>query len=165
MALVPFKLPFDCCTGGQAQAQAAYEEAFNACFNLGLDAHRQPISHISSKTGEHKWSMMEMWPMTVSSQLETHCVALQAKLSSQSCQTATHTKLSTRLAQDLKSIHISACKPSSGCIASHCSSANLLCYVCCSLLRCCCQIHIAACLEKKTEKASPLGGHDASLCM
>ena len=100
----PSKLPFDCCIGGHAEAQAAYEEAVDACYNLKLDSHRHAIPRISSKTGEHKWSMMEMWPMTVSSQLETLRVALQAKLPSQSCQTATRTQFSTRLVQDLKSI-------------------------------------------------------------
>lgn len=52
--------------GGQAEATAAYEEAYEACFKLGVDSYRHPIPRISSKTGELKWSMMEMWPMTVS---------------------------------------------------------------------------------------------------
>lgn len=52
--------------GGQAEANAAYEEAYEACFKLGVESYRHPIPRISSKTGELKWSMMEMWPMTVS---------------------------------------------------------------------------------------------------
>ena len=45
---------------------AAYEEAFDAVFALGVESHRHPIPHISKKTGQEKWSMIEMWPMTVS---------------------------------------------------------------------------------------------------
>ena len=67
LPLLPIKLPFDCGTGGQAEAQAAYEEAVDACYNLKLDSHRHAIPRISSKTGRHKWSMVEMWPMTVNS--------------------------------------------------------------------------------------------------
>ncbi|DBA80240.1 TPA: putative 3',5'-cyclic phosphodiesterase pde-3 [Trebouxia sp. C0005] len=50
--------------GGQAEAIAAYEKAYEACFKLGVESYRHPIPRISSKTGELKWSMMEMWPMT-----------------------------------------------------------------------------------------------------
>ncbi|KAL0021983.1 hypothetical protein WJX77_002623 [Trebouxia sp. C0004] len=53
-----------CCPGGQAEADAAYEEAYEACFKAGVDSYRHPIPRQSSKTGELKWSMMEMWPMT-----------------------------------------------------------------------------------------------------
>ncbi|KAL0024748.1 hypothetical protein WJX79_001370 [Trebouxia sp. C0005] len=53
-----------CCPGGQAEAIAAYEKAYEACFKLGVESYRHPIPRISSKTGELKWSMMEMWPMT-----------------------------------------------------------------------------------------------------
>ncbi len=52
--------------GGQAEEIAAYEKAHEACFKLGADSYRHPIPRISNKTGELKWSMMEMWPMTVS---------------------------------------------------------------------------------------------------
>ncbi|DBA93554.1 TPA: putative 3',5'-cyclic phosphodiesterase pde-3 [Trebouxia sp. C0006] len=53
-----------CCAEGQAEEIAAYEEAHEACFKLGVESYRHPIPRISNKTGELKWSMMEMWPMT-----------------------------------------------------------------------------------------------------
>ena len=56
-----------CLVEGQAEEAAAYEEAHEACFKLGVESYRHPIPRISNKTGELKWSMMEMWPMTVSS--------------------------------------------------------------------------------------------------
>ncbi len=57
-----------CLVGGQAEELAAYEKAHEACFKLGVESYRHPIPRISNKTGELKWSMMEMWPMTVSFQ-------------------------------------------------------------------------------------------------
>lgn len=52
--------------GGAAEAEAAYEEAFDAVFNLAVESYRHPIPQISKKNGQQKWSMIEMWPMTVS---------------------------------------------------------------------------------------------------
>ena len=52
--------------GGAAEADAAYEEAFDAIFNLAVESYRHPIPQISKKNGQQKWSMIEMWPMTVS---------------------------------------------------------------------------------------------------
>lgn len=54
-----------CCLGGVEEADAAYEEAFDAVFNLGVESYRHPIPQLSKKTGQQKWSMIEMWPMTV----------------------------------------------------------------------------------------------------
>lgn len=53
-------------TGGEEEAQAAYDEAMNAMFNLRLECHRHIQPHKSHKDGSTKWAMIEMWPMTVS---------------------------------------------------------------------------------------------------
>ena len=50
----------------EEEAQAAYDEAVNAMFNLRLDCHRHVQPHKSHKDGSTKWAMIEMWPMTVS---------------------------------------------------------------------------------------------------
>lgn len=55
-----------CCTGGEAEAQAAYDEAVNAVFNLQLECHRHAQPHKSKKDGKTKWAMIEMWPIIVS---------------------------------------------------------------------------------------------------
>lgn len=53
------------CTGGEQEAQSAYEEALKAVFTLQLSwRHMQP--HRSRSDGKTKWSMIEMWPMHVS---------------------------------------------------------------------------------------------------
>ncbi|DBB07279.1 TPA: hypothetical protein ACH3X3_008783 [Trebouxia sp. C0006] len=49
--------------GGQEEALAAYEEAYNDIFNLKLDCHKHPQPHKSRKDGTIKWEMIEMWPM------------------------------------------------------------------------------------------------------
>ncbi|DBB13951.1 TPA: hypothetical protein ACH3X3_000930 [Trebouxia sp. C0006] len=56
---------FDCGSyeGGQQEAQAAYDEAVNAVFNLQVECHRHAQPHISKKDGRTKWAMIEMWPM------------------------------------------------------------------------------------------------------
>ena len=51
--------------GGQAEAQAAYDEAVNAVFNLQVDCHRHAQPHLSRKDDKTKWAMIEMWPMQV----------------------------------------------------------------------------------------------------
>ena len=52
-------------TGGELEAQSAYEEALNAVFIEQLTwRHMQP--HRSRRDGKTRWSMMEMWPMNVS---------------------------------------------------------------------------------------------------
>ena len=56
-----------CVTGGEAEAQAAYDEAYNAVFHLQLECHRHAQPHASKKNGKTKWTMIEMWPMVVSS--------------------------------------------------------------------------------------------------
>ena len=53
------------CTGGQEEAQRAYEEAYNDVFNLQLDCHRHAQPHKSRRGGTVKWDMIEMWPMQV----------------------------------------------------------------------------------------------------
>lgn len=54
--------------GGEAEAQAAYDEAVNAVFNLQLECHRHAQPHKSKKDGKMKWAMIEMWPIIVSTQ-------------------------------------------------------------------------------------------------
>ncbi|DBA83083.1 TPA: hypothetical protein ACH3X2_006613 [Trebouxia sp. C0005] len=49
--------------GGQEEAQAACEEAYNDVFNMKLDCHRHPQPHKSRKDGTIRWEMIEMWPM------------------------------------------------------------------------------------------------------
>ena len=58
---------FDCGSydGGQQEAQAAYDEAVNAVFNLQVECHRHAQPHVSKKDGRTKWAMIEMWPMQV----------------------------------------------------------------------------------------------------
>ena len=58
---------FDCGSygGGHQEAQAAYDEAVNAVFNLQVECHRHAQPHISKKDGRTKWAMIEMWPMQV----------------------------------------------------------------------------------------------------
>ena len=58
---------FDCGSygGGSQEAQAAYDEAVNAVFNLQVECHRHAQPHISKKDGRTKWTMIEMWPMQV----------------------------------------------------------------------------------------------------
>ncbi len=52
--------------GGTEEAEAAYDEAFNAIFVLQLERHRHTQPYISKKDGRSKWAMIEMSPMTVS---------------------------------------------------------------------------------------------------
>lgn len=54
--------------GGETEAQAAYDEAMNAVFNLQLECHRHAQPHKSKKDGKIKWAMIEMWPIVVSKQ-------------------------------------------------------------------------------------------------
>lgn len=59
--------------GGEAEAKAAYEEAYSAMFELQLDhdSHFQPYrDKIDSKS---KWAKVEMWPITVSIPLYLAC--------------------------------------------------------------------------------------------
>ena len=51
--------------GGEEEAQAAYDDAMNAVFNLQLECHRHTQPHKSKKDGTTKWAMIEMWPMLV----------------------------------------------------------------------------------------------------
>lgn len=59
--------------GGQEEALAAYEEAYNDIFNLKLDCHKHPQPHKSRKDGTIKWEMIEMWPMQVDHQQQCRC--------------------------------------------------------------------------------------------
>ena len=59
--------------GGEAEAQAAYDEAVNAVFNLQLECHRHAQPHKSKKDGKIKWAMIEMWPIIVSIHLVSPC--------------------------------------------------------------------------------------------
>ena len=47
------------------EAQSAYEAAIHAVFEQQVECHRHVQTHVSSKTGKVKWTMMEMWPMLV----------------------------------------------------------------------------------------------------
>ena len=53
------------CSGGEAEGQAAYDEAVTAVFDLQLECHRHTQPHKSKKDGTTKWAMIEMWPMLV----------------------------------------------------------------------------------------------------
>ena len=57
--------PASASLGGQEEAQAAYEEAYNDVFNLQLDCHRHAQPRKSRRDGHVKWHMIEMWPMQV----------------------------------------------------------------------------------------------------
>ena len=54
-------------TGGEEEAEAAYDEAFHAIFHLQLERHRHTQAYTSKKDGRSKWAMIEMSPITVSS--------------------------------------------------------------------------------------------------
>lgn len=54
-----------CSAGGAEEAEAAYEEAVNAVFNLQLECHRHTQPYKSHKCSKTKWAMIEMWPMEV----------------------------------------------------------------------------------------------------
>ena len=56
------------CSGGEEEAEAAYDEAFHAIFHLQLQRHRHTQPYISKKDGKSKWVMIEMSPITVSAQ-------------------------------------------------------------------------------------------------
>lgn len=58
-------------TGGEEEAEAAYDEAFHAIFQLQLERHRHTQPYTSKKDGRSKWAMIEMSPITVSSDLTT----------------------------------------------------------------------------------------------
>lgn len=55
--------------GGDEEAEAAYDEAVHAIFELQLERHRHIQPYISKKDGRSKWAMIEMSPMTVSPSL------------------------------------------------------------------------------------------------
>lgn len=50
--------------GGEAEAWAAYEDAMATLADEAADCHSHMQSH-TSKRGNTKWTMMEMWPMLV----------------------------------------------------------------------------------------------------
>ena len=52
------------CTGGQQEADAAYQTAYNAIFVQGQKVHRHTQSRM--KEGSRRWEVLEMWPMIVS---------------------------------------------------------------------------------------------------
>ena len=54
-------------SGGEAEADAAFKAAYDAIFVQQLESFRVPMPRISRKTGKQKWSMVEMWPLAVSS--------------------------------------------------------------------------------------------------
>ena len=54
------------CAGGEKEAEAAYDEAVHAIFELQLERHRHVQPYISKKDGRSKWAMIEMSPMMVS---------------------------------------------------------------------------------------------------
>ena len=59
--------------GGAEEAQAAYDEAVNAVFNMQVECHRHTQPHISKKSsGITKWAMVEMWPMQVTPSTPHH---------------------------------------------------------------------------------------------
>ena len=77
--------------GGQAEAQAAYDEAVNAVFNLQVDCHRHAQPHISKKDGRIKWAMIELWPM----QVTTFSISMCSLLLSFSMPKITHVIVTT----------------------------------------------------------------------
>ncbi|DBA72255.1 TPA: putative 3',5'-cyclic phosphodiesterase pde-3, variant 2 [Trebouxia sp. C0005] len=50
-------------SGGEEEAEAAYDEALHAIFVLQLERHRHTQPYISKKDGRSKWAMIEMSPM------------------------------------------------------------------------------------------------------
>ena len=52
--------------GGQGEADRAYAEALNACFDLELEVHQHVQPYTSRKDGKLKWALLEMWPVPVS---------------------------------------------------------------------------------------------------
>lgn len=52
-------------TGDKEGAQAAYNEALNAVFNLEVQCHRHTQLQKSKDGIGTRWSMIEMWPMLV----------------------------------------------------------------------------------------------------
>ena len=52
-------------TGGEVEAQGAYEDAMATLGDEFAECHRHMQSHTSKKSGRTKWTMMEMWPMQV----------------------------------------------------------------------------------------------------
>lgn len=52
-------------TGGEEEAEAAYEEAMQAIFGLQLErfSHVQP--HRNPENDKVRWECLEMWPMKV----------------------------------------------------------------------------------------------------
>ena len=63
--------------GGQAEALAAFEEAYNDVFHLQLDCHRHAQPHKSRKDGVIRWDMIEMWPMQVQCLIYTSTLGVQ----------------------------------------------------------------------------------------
>ena len=63
--------------GGEEEAQTAYVEAFNAVFHLEVQCHRHTQLQRSKDGIGTRWSMIEMWPMLVT----THCPVLTSTLS------------------------------------------------------------------------------------
>ena len=51
--------------GDKEGAQAAYDEALNAVFNLEVQCHRHTQLQKSKDGIGTRWSMIEMWPMLV----------------------------------------------------------------------------------------------------
>ena len=51
--------------GGEAEAQAAYDEGVNAIFGLQLDHHSHLQPYRSTSDGTARWAKVEMWPMVV----------------------------------------------------------------------------------------------------
>ena len=67
LSAVVFRHTCDQCdTGGEEEAQAAFEEAVHAIFTLQLDNHRHTQQYKSKKDGRAKYVMIEMWPLKVS---------------------------------------------------------------------------------------------------
>ena len=52
--------------GGDQEADAAYDEALHAIFELQLERHQHTQPYVSKKDGRKKWAMIEMSPMIVS---------------------------------------------------------------------------------------------------
>ena len=51
-------------SGGQQEAEEAYEEAVTAIFVFQVECHRH--TQPRSPKGKVRWEMIEMWPMQVS---------------------------------------------------------------------------------------------------
>lgn len=51
--------------GGSTQAEAAFAEAYTACFDLQVDCHQLVQQQLDDQDGKVQWVLLQMWPMLV----------------------------------------------------------------------------------------------------